>query len=155
MFIRQAGASLASLFVIGRLDLGAVVDSEEHDLSLAAAATFEFFLQEVILPNAAVCEILAVSDETRRTCTEISFILKPHNGPAIFSAPQLTHNASSIQLRFPTGVRVTIPPQRVKLLAEFISNCRDVESTNIEGVVEFIETEFLARLRCSEYFIDD
>jgi hypothetical protein len=154
-FMRQAGASLASLFVVGRLDLGAAFGSEEHDLCLAAAATFEFVLQEAILPNASFGEFPVATDEMRRTAKEISLLLKPHNAPAVFNAARLSDNGGAIQLDFSDEVRVTITPDRVELLKQFVLNFTGNDEPDLSDVTEFLETELLTRLRDSDNYTDD
>ncbi len=129
--------------------------SELQDLRLAAAATFEFILQEAVLPNASVGEFSEVTDDMRQAGKEVSLALKPHNGPAIYRAAKLRHDAQLIQLTFSEDVRVTITSDRVESLKQFVQNNTGLEDADIADVAEFLETELLDPLRDEQYYIDD
>jgi hypothetical protein len=112
---------MASLFVLGELKLSPDIESVESevDLHVAAAATFDFFLQKIARPKAHRRELMKATLALRRECHEISHLLKPWNAPQIFQRSQLRIVGEEILLVFSPHVSVRLDRRTIGWLKHF------------------------------------
>jgi hypothetical protein len=115
------GQSLASLFVLGELQLSPAAAAAEpaEDLHLAAAATLEFFLQKMARPTAHLGEFVKPTPALKQEAYEISHLLKPWNAPQIFQRSELRIVGDEMLVIFSPDVAVRLRPSTIAWLKPF------------------------------------
>ena len=132
--IQNSAGLLASLFVIGDLKLTTFAPSETDT---AAAATFEFLVQELVMPLLANGDFPEISDELRQESDALSKTLKPSNAPQIFQQAQLVAAEPNIELKISTDVSVKFSQRSTNILTQILTE-QHGESATFEDVVEFL-----------------
>ena len=155
----RTAAGLASLFCLGRLEFkpGRSIATAADELSLAAAATFEFAIQQLCIPYGSMRwgNTFAVSSELRSASYEISKLLKPSNAPALFGNAEVFARGPDIVVRFNAAVSHVLSKRTVGLLRPFLeihpNALLDVSVATDLEVVEYLLIPF-TRPEC---WIDD
>jgi hypothetical protein len=146
---------MASLFVLGELKLSPTADAAD-ELHVAAAATFEFFLQKVARPNAHQRKLAKPTPALRQECYEISHLLKPWNAPQIFQRSQLKTVGDEIVLVFSPQVSVRLGRSSIKWLKHYARPWwqKEEDEVTLQQVVDSLQLLVVEFAR-EERWIDD
>jgi hypothetical protein len=143
--LRQTAAGLTTFFCVGRLEFDSEEDCEHPDLCLAAATTFEFWIQKLFIPYGLTEGKPDFSPEVRAKAYEVSKWLNPSNGPQIFSAAQVLSGKDEIFVRFSDSVSISLPRRSIGQLRCSIAKHPGAHmdpSRSDEQVVEYIVESF-------------
>ena len=148
-------AQAASLFVLGELKLSPTADAVD-ELHVAAAATFEFFLQNIARPGAHERKLVRPTPAQKREGYEISKLLKPWNAPEIFQRSVLKTVGDEILLVISPAVSVRLGPATIEWLKHYARPWwqKKEEEVTLRQVVDSLQL-LLAEFSLEERWIDD
>lgn len=118
--LQQLTLSVASFFLIGRLDANPSALSDDDEMVLAAATTWEWALHKIAIPYGISGEFPKLSPAVLQEVFELSQRLNPSNAPPIYRKVSLAAIIGGVQVQFSPAISVKLSTAAVAKLRQFL-----------------------------------